>query len=120
MLGKPIVVSEFTCRLARGSSTHIIHLEDLDDWPSTSGVKDNAHELLLDARPGRSRLTYCFNCKIEEVFEVIKSCHEDVKRRGIAFPNFFKEVGFSVQSWAIEYVICLFDNSLSSEHKESR
>ena len=56
--GEPLAINEYACRLATGSSTHVLQLDDLQagidiDW------KSEFHELVLDERPGRWRQSFC-------------------------------------------------------------
>ena len=69
-LGQPIGLCEYSTRLARSVSTHVILLEDWDasmDLLVESYIvdsKEDFNEVILSNRPGRRRLSYVPKCSI--------------------------------------------------------
>ena len=94
-------------RLASGTSTHAIQIDDCYE----GGLTENSefHELTLSERPGRFRHSYIYQygC-IPKLYEYVKSRKQEPNRDIFQFPNDFVAAELPLQEWSTVMEIAQF------------
>ena len=103
--GEPICINEYATDIAAIKNAHVMLIVDFQVELSMKLKKINIrqesgfHEMVLDERPGRKRLTYIYKNSIEEIYEYFQSQLEGQKKRIFFLPKDFLDGGILYHNW---------------------
>ena len=104
--GEPICFNEYAAEIAANKSTHVIFISDYQEevplqlkTVNVNGESD-FHELILQERAGRERLTYIYRAGIDKIYSFFKEQCRELKKQVFLLPQDLHAGSIEYKHWS--------------------